>query len=104
MNAALVNWAALIGVDYFGLSVFRKGFFQRGDSIFGFKRDRHPMRQHATTCPVDHRSQIDKGARHRDVRCVERRDFVAALDLPVAQQVRPDLVGRVFATRVRLAI
>jgi len=52
----------------------------------------------------DHRSQIDEAPRHRNVRRIERPNLVAALDLPAAQQVRPDLVGRVFATRVRLAI
>ena len=35
---------------------------------------------------------------------VQRVHRVAALGLPIAQQVRPDLVSQMFAAQVRLAI
>jgi hypothetical protein len=71
--------AALIGVDDFGLPIFREGFFQRGDRVFGFQRDLHPMRQHAAACPVDHRSQKDEApCRAPRPRCCARSSGCAA--------------------------
>ena len=62
------------------------------------------MRQHAAACSIDYRSQIDEASRHRNLHRVRRPHLLAALDLPVAQQVRPVLIGRVLDPRVRLAI
>ena len=49
-------------------------------------RDRHAPRQNPATEPVEHHSQIDKAARHEDVRDVHRQ--VRSRDRRLAQQIR----------------
>lgn len=81
--------ATLIGIDDFRLPIPRERLFEHGDGMLGFKRDGYSVREHTAACPVDDCREIDEAARHRHVRLVECPDLIAAIDFPVAQQVRP---------------
>src|ERR1019366_7418839 len=59
--------AALTGLEYPGLAMFRQRLLQRLDAEAGLHRDRHAMAGHAPAEPVDGGHEINKAARHRDI-------------------------------------
>src|ERR1019366_8723990 len=59
--------AALTGLEYPGLAMFRQRLFQCLDAEAGLHRDRHAMAGHAPAEPVDGGHEINKAARHRDI-------------------------------------
>ncbi|KGD45405.1 hypothetical protein DO72_5942 [Burkholderia pseudomallei] len=70
----------------------------------GFQCDGSPVRENLAARPVHHCRQVHEAASHRNVRRVEGEHLIGPVDLHAAQQVRPDLVLRVAAARVRLAV
>src|ERR1700731_3616965 len=96
--------AALIRIDDLRQPVFRKRLLQRLDCMATLQRDRHPMCQHPTARPVHYGRQIYEAPCHRDIARIERPDLIGPVDLPVAQQVRPDPVGCMLAARIWVAV
>ena len=96
--------AALIGVEDLRPSVPGQSVLQRLDAERGLHRDGHPPRQHAPREPVEHHGKIDEALRHRDVRDVHRPHLVRPHDLHAAQQIRVDLVPRLWLRRARTAV
>jgi len=95
---------ALIGVHDVRQPVTGERFLQRFDGVHGLQRDGDPVREYLAARPVHYRRQIHESARHRNVRRVECPCLIGPLDLQATQQIRPDFVLRVAATRVRLAV
>jgi hypothetical protein len=96
--------AALVGVDDLRRSPARRRLAQGLDAEVRLHRDRHPVRQHPSAGPVQHRHQVHPATRHRDVGDVQRPDLVGALDGQPAQRVREHRVRRVLLARVGLAV
>src|SRR6478736_5370242 len=96
--------AALIVVEDLRLAMAGERVLKRLDAECRLHRDRYAPRQHATAEPVEHDSQIDEAARHRDVGDVHRPHLVWPRDLDAAQQIRIDLVSRLGLRRARTAI
>lgn len=93
--------AALIGVEYLRCPEARQRFLQSFDAEIGLQRNRQPPAEYPPAKPVDDRDQIDKAARHRDVRDVGRPNLVGPRHRQLAQQIRIDLVPRCRLRRVR---
>jgi hypothetical protein len=69
-------------------------FANRFEAEFDIHRNRHAPGQNPSAEPVDHRRQIDKAARHRDVGDVHRPHLVRSLNRQTTQKIRIDLVPR----------
>src|SRR5580704_4484181 len=77
---------ALIGVEDLRLAMAGERVLKRLDAECRLHRDRYAPRQHATAEPVEHDSQIDEAARHRDVGDVHRPHLVWPCDFDATQQ------------------
>src|SRR5882672_11902194 len=67
---------ALVGIEDVRLAMTSQGVLQRLDAERRLHRDRYAPRQYATAEPIEHDSQIDGAARHRDVGDVHRPHLV----------------------------
>src|SRR5262249_48662853 len=70
---------ALIRVEDLRLAVLRQRLLQCLDAERRFHRDRHAPRQHATTEPIEHDSQIDEAQSMSSCRCREVKRTPAGL-------------------------
>ena len=95
--------AALVGVHDFRSAVFHDRFFQGIDTGIGRQAVRQAPSQHPTSCPVEHRAQIDKTPAHRDVGRIHRPDLVRTLNRQVTQLVGINTVCLVAPTGIGLA-
>ena len=103
-NAALVELAALVGVDDLRLPITANRVLQRLDTKVRRQRRREPPGQDSPGRPVHDADEIDEAAGHRDVRDIERPDLIGLGDRSTSKQIRKDLVARMSARRVLLAI
>lgn len=71
--------AALIRIHDLRLAVVAHGIFQNFDTRTGLDRHRQPPSQILASEPVQHREQIDKTARHKNVGNVHGPKLVRAL-------------------------
>ena len=85
---------ALVGVEYARRAVTRQRLLQRLDAEPAVHRVRQPPGQHRAARPVDHRHQIQKAVRHRNVGDVGGPDVVRLRDRQVAKKIRIYLVFR----------
>lgn len=92
VNATLVNWLPLVGVEDRGLAVFCQRLLDNLDAERGVHGDRKPPGQHPAAEPVDHGREIDEASRHGDIGDVDRPDLVRPRDRQLAQEIRVDLV------------
>src|SRR5882762_11012257 len=74
VKSTLVNWLprpppgqALVGVEDFRPAVLRQRLFDGIEAELDLHRDRHPPSQNPAAEPVDHRRQVNKASRHRDI-------------------------------------
>src|SRR5882672_2494600 len=74
VKSTLVNWLprpppgqALVGVEDFRPAVLRHRLFDGLEAELDLHRDRHPPSQNPAAEPVDHRRQVNKASRHRDI-------------------------------------
>src|SRR5258708_1206193 len=91
----------MFGINNLGLAAFGRRLLDRLQAEVHLHGDRHPPGQNAAAPPIEHGSQIDEAARHRDVADVHGPNLVRAFDGETAQQVWIDLVARRRLRRVR---
>src|SRR5271170_5492068 len=85
---------ALIGIEYFGLSVALQGFVQRVEAETRIHSIRQAPSEHRAASPIDDRHQIEMTARHRNIGDVGRPDVVRLGDRHAAQKIGIYLVSR----------
>src|SRR5680860_926697 len=96
--------ATLVGVHEFRGAVVVDRGFQGVHAGIRAQVVRQAPSQNPAARPVQHRRQVDKAARHRDVGQIHGPDLIGSLNAQAAQQIRIDLVPGIAATGVGLAV